>query len=204
MCSPIEQSVAPRVEFAAGIDGDKAECVVSIIACAGDWFGGWDGLTPGSVDKFITADGKGGRLVEVIKTGEPAIMIGHWPGMYFNGDRVGFKIFQGIVKRLNDHYDNLIWMKNSEIARYWAARELTRIDKADNKITFKAPYACPGFTVRIAGRPTGEPKVVVDGKPTALKEVSKPLDLKPGTWVKEKEGVSVCFDLRKGESAIEW
>ncbi len=35
-----------------------------------------------------------------------------------------------------------------------------------------------------------------------MNRVSKPLDLKPGTWVKEKNGVSVCFDLRKGESAI--
>jgi hypothetical protein len=197
-----KQSVAPRVEFAAGIDGDKPECVVSIIACAGDWFGGWDGLVRGSADKFITADGKGGRLPEVIATGEPAIMIGHWPGIYFNGDRVGFNIFKEVVKRLHATYDNLIWMKNSEIARYWTARELTKIEKAEGKITFRAPYACPGFSVRVAGRMEGEPKLVVEGKPTALKEVAKVLDLKPGTWVKDKEGASMCFDLRKGESTI--
>ena len=47
-------------------------------------------------------------------------------------------------------------------------------------------------------------KVVVDGKPQPLTEVAKPLDLKPGTWVKDKDGVSVCFDLPKGHSALAW
>ena len=198
-----KQSVAPRVEFAAGIDGDK-ECVVSVIGCTGDWFGGWDGLERGSADKLITEDGRRGRLPEVIAAGEPAIIVCHWPGVYFNGERVGFNIFKEVVKRLNAHYGHLIWMKNSEIARYWAARELTKIEKAEGKITFKAPYSCPGFTVRVAGRMEGEPKLVVDGKPTPLKEVAKVLDLKPFTWVKEKESVSVCFGMRKGENAFEW
>ena len=121
--------MAPRVEYASGLDGPDPRCVVSIIGCTGDWFGGWDGLTPGSADRFITADFKGGRLPEVIARGEPAIMACHWPGIYFNGQEVGFKIFQEVVRRLHAAYDNLIWMKLSAIARYWAARELTRIER---------------------------------------------------------------------------
>jgi hypothetical protein len=199
-----KQSVAPRVEFAAGIDTDKPECVVSVIGCTGDWFGGWDGLERGSADKLITADGKGGRLPEVIAAGEPAIIVCHWPGVYFNGDRVGFNIFKEVVKRLDAHYDHLIWMKNSEIARYWVARELTRIDKTETGLAFKAPYACPAFTVRTSARPVAGIQVVIDGKPTALAEVAKRLDLKPGAWVTDKDGVTVCFDLPKGGSAVVW
>ncbi len=199
-----KQSVAPRVEFAAGIDTDKPECVVSVVGCTGDWFGGWDGLERGTVDQFITKDGKGGRLPQVIEAGEPTILVCHWPGIYFNGEKVGFNIFKEVVQRLNNHYQNLFWMKNSEIARYWAAKELTRIDKADNTLTFKAPYACPAFTVRMAGRAGGAVKIVIDGKPTALKEVTKPLELKAGTWVQEKDSVSVCFDLPKGASSVGW
>ena len=41
------RSVAPRVELASGLDGPDPRCVVSIIGCTGDWFGGWDGLTAG-------------------------------------------------------------------------------------------------------------------------------------------------------------
>jgi hypothetical protein len=37
-----DESVAPRVEYASGLDGPDPRCVVSIIACAGDWTGGWD------------------------------------------------------------------------------------------------------------------------------------------------------------------
>jgi hypothetical protein len=69
------RSVAPRVEYASGLTGTNPKCVVSIIGCTGDWFGGWDGLNPGSVDKFITENLKGGRLPQVIDKGEPAILV---------------------------------------------------------------------------------------------------------------------------------
>ncbi|MBN2270016.1 MAG: twin-arginine translocation signal domain-containing protein, partial [Sedimentisphaerales bacterium] len=39
-----DRSVAPLVQYASGLDSDDPKCVVSIIGCTGDWFGGWDGL----------------------------------------------------------------------------------------------------------------------------------------------------------------
>jgi hypothetical protein len=33
------------------------------------------------------------------------------------------------VRRLAARYNNLLWMKLSEVARYWAARELTRSER---------------------------------------------------------------------------
>ena len=65
-CSPTSRASRRGCEYASGLDGPIRSCVVSIIGCTGDWFGGWDGLEPGSVDQFITADLKSGRLVEVI------------------------------------------------------------------------------------------------------------------------------------------
>jgi hypothetical protein len=199
-----KRSVAPLVQYAKGIDGPNPECVVSVIGCTGDWFGGWDGLERGSVDQFITEDGKGGRLPQVIGAGEPAILVCHWPGIYFNGERVGFDIFKEVVKRLHAHYDNLLWMKNSEIARYWAAKELTRIDRAENTVTFKSPYACPAFTVRIPVVAGGPPMVTAAGEPRPLTEVARPLDLKSGTCVRDKNGLTACFDLPKGDSTVAW
>jgi hypothetical protein len=95
-------------------------------------------------------------------------------------------------------------MKNSEIARYWAAKELTRIDRAENQVRFKAPYACPAFTVRVATRPPGEVRTLVEGKPQPLTEVRRALDLKAGTWFRDRDAVTVCFDLPKAESALTW
>jgi hypothetical protein len=196
------RSVAPRVEYASGLSGANPKCVVSIIGCTGDWFGGWDGLEVGSVDKFITSDLKGGRLPQVIERGEPAILVCHWPGIYFNGIEIGFSIFKEVVRRLHERYDNLVWMKNSEVARYWAAKELTRINRRGGEVTLGAPFASPNFTLEIGitGRPV--PKLTVGGNPIELKEVRKPLDLKSGTFYRQEKGVRVCFDLSKGESRV--
>jgi len=198
-----DRSVAPRVEYASGLDGSDPRCVVSIIGCTGDWFGGWDGMTPGSVDRFITEDLQSGRMVEVIDRGEPAIMVCHWPGIYFNGEELGFDIFKEAVRRVHAKYDNLIWMKLSEIARYWAAKELTQIQEQDGAITLIAPFACPRFTLAVPARGDAVPKLTLAGKPQSLKEVPRPLNLAPGTWARDAAGLIVCFDLPKGQTRLE-
>lgn len=198
-----DRSVAPRVEYASGLDGSDPKCVVSIIGCTGDWFGGWDGLTPGSVDRFITEDLSQGRMVDVIASGEPAIMVCHWPGIYFNGEELGFNIFKEIVARLHTKYDNLIWMKLSEISRYWAAKELTRIDSRNGAISLDAPFATPRFTLSVAAPAGAVPKLSLAGKPQPLREVSQSLNLTPGTWTRRENNLVVCFDLPKGKSRLD-
>jgi hypothetical protein len=203
------QSVAPRVELAAGLDGSDPKCVVSIIGCTGDWFGGWDGLSPGSADRFITADCKSGRLVEVIACGEPAIIVCHWPGLYFNGRQVGFKIFQDVVERLESAFDNLIWMKLSEIARYWAARELTRIERAGPLgLSLRAPFACPQLTLKVeldgeaASSPTTRVRISSDRGATLLSPVDLARQIKSGTFFRKDHTLITCFDLPKGPSRL--
>jgi hypothetical protein len=204
-----ERSVAPRVELASGLDGADPRCVVSMIGCTGDWFGGWDGMTPGSADQFITADLKRGRLREVISRGEPAILVCHWPGMYFNGQETGFKIFQEVVKRLHKAYDHLIWMKLSEIARYWAARELTRIERTSpGRLEFQAPYACPQFTVKLEVENPGAAassrvRQKAGQNQIELRPVASLLSLKSGTVFRQERNLVACFDLPKGGSRLE-
>ena len=195
-------SVEPRVEYASGLDGDDPRCVVSIVACTGDWTGGWDCSDRGDVDKFITADLSRGRMVEVIERGEPALMLCHWTGIYFNGEEVGFRIFQEAVGRMHSKYDNLRWMKLSEIARYWAAKELTRIETVPQGVRFAAPFAAPDFTVKVAARSEAAPRVAVPRGEVALSEVRDPLRLIAGTFYREGETAMVCFDLPKGGSQI--
>lgn len=198
-----DRSVAPLVQYASGLAGDDPKCVVSIIGCTGDWFGGWDGLERGSVDKLITQDLNAGRLPQVIEKGEPAIMVCHWPGIYFNGEEVGFNIFKEVVRRLHARYDNLIWMKLSEIARYWAAKELTRIDKEGSKVTFTAPFAATRFTVRLDAPAGAAPKLNLNGKPAELRRLVNPMELNSGCWCANDQAVTLCFDLPKGKSTLE-
>ena len=197
-----ERSVVPRVEYASGLNGSNPKCSVSIIGCTGDWFGGWDGLTPGSVNRFITPDLKSGRLPYVIDKEEPAILVCHWPGIYYNGEELGFNIFKEIVNRVHARNDNLLWMKLSEIARYWAAKELTTIEKQGNTITFTAPFASPIYTVDVKTTPNAVPKLTTTGTPVPLKEVKHPLKLATGTFHRHQQGVTVCFDLPKGKSVL--
>jgi len=198
-----DRSVAPRVEYALGLTGPDPRCVVSIIGCTGDWFGGWDGLSPGSVDRFITQELQGGRLPQVIDKGEPAVLVCHWPGIYYNGEELGFRIFKEVVRRIHARYDNLIWMKLSEIARYWAAKELTQIEKQGNRVTFNAPFATKRFTARIKADPPHFPKLILNGSQVRLRWAKSLLQLKSGTWHTDSQNVTVCFDLPKGKTIVE-
>jgi hypothetical protein len=168
-------------------------------------FGGWDGLTPGTVDQFITEDGRGGRLPEVIRRGEPAVLAGHWPGFYFNGKEVGFTILKEVVARLHAHFDNLIWLTLGELSQYWAARELTRIEVVEGAYTFRAPFACPGFTVSLPMRGARGVEVVAGspGVRTILTAVERRSRLAPATFVREETGVMACFDLPKGTTRVQ-
>lgn len=197
------ESVAPRVEYASGLDGPDPRCVVSVIACTGDWTGGWDCTPPGGADRFITADGQSGRLVEVIQRGEPALLLAHWTGIYFNGAETGFKIFQEVVRRLHARFDHLHWMKLSEVARYWAARQLTRIELDGGSVRFKAPFACPEFTVRWETTAQGPVRLRVGPVAEPLREVNSLRALIPGSWCREQQTVTACFALPKGSSQLE-
>jgi hypothetical protein len=196
------KSVAPLVLYPSDLTGTNPKCVVSIIGCTDDWFGGWDGLTPGSADKLITEDLSSGRMIDVIESGEPAIMVCHWPGIYFNGDRVGFNILKEVTKRLNQKYDHLIWMKLSEIARYWAAKELTSITLSEKKLLLKAPFSTPAFTLKL-NFTVHNPDIKNEGeelKPLARVNDSK--SIKSDSWYSDNKSTILCFNLKRGQSEL--
>jgi len=129
-------------------------------------------------------------------------LLAHWTGIHYNGLELGFRTFQEVVRRLNARYDNLLWMKLTELARYWAAKELTSIGVQGARIIFDAPFACPAFTVRVSS--SGKPPVVHEknGKGTPLREVRGLRELESGSWVQQGNSTVISFDLPKGNSAI--
>jgi hypothetical protein len=198
-----DKSVAPVVLHPSGLEGTDPKCVVSVIGCTGDWFGGWDGLEPGDVNKFISNDLSSGRMVDVIESGEPAIMVCHWPGLYFNGKKIGFNILKEIKRRLDQKYDSLIWMRLGEIARYWAAKDLTKISLDNGKINLYAPFATEGFTLRLTDLRIRSPFVITaDNQKRPLESVKTRNDLKEFTWYSGKNESLICLNLTKGSSTI--
>ena len=206
-----KESTQPRLEHVDALEKDSPRAVVSVWAGTGDWFGNWDGDAEVHGEKYCNADATGGRMVELIERGEPAVMLCHWPGLYNQGTKKGFESFKQVILALEQKYrDRTLWMTSRELARYAAARELTRIerkdgpDRKDGSITLTAPFACPQFTLRLpagqggAGAPAGPPVITRRNQPIPLREVAAARDLQAGTWLKQADGVVVCFDLSKG------
>jgi hypothetical protein len=196
-----DKSVQPELFHVSGLDTDDPRCSVHIIGCTADWFGGWDGLVPGDPDKFITPDLSEGRMVEVIEKQEPAIMVCHWPGIYYNGEKIGFNILKTVVGRIHEKYDNLYWMTLSEISRYWAAKKLTRVEVGNGEVQFSAPFASKEFTIRINKKIKGADLVMMDEK-IALSKKNSPLEVENGTYYSNKNESILCFALPKGKSHV--
>jgi hypothetical protein len=125
--------------------------------------------------------------------------------MYSNGTKSGFIAFQNVVKAIHSRFrDQTEWMKLSEIARYWAAKEVTEIKATDKGYLIDAPFACPQFTVKLNTNASSPPRIIrmEAQKAVPLQEVQQPRDLKAGTWLKNDEQTIVCFDLQKGSSRL--
>ncbi|MCH2368447.1 MAG: twin-arginine translocation signal domain-containing protein [Planctomycetes bacterium] len=199
-----DESTEPRIEHASGLGTASPRAVVNVPAGTGDWFGGWDGDVKSRGHLYSNDDATSGRMVELIERGAPAVMLCHWPGMYTQGTREGFGDFKKVVVALNTKYrDRTLWMKISEIARYWAARELTAIERKAAGFSLDAPFACPAFTLRVKSKRAGPPKVTSAGRSPDLSEVRKARDLVPGSWLRQEDSLTLCLDLPKGRSRLE-
>lgn len=198
-----DESSQPQLEHVRGLGTDDVRVTVNVVAGTGDWFGGWDGDLESEPDRYATRDGQSGRMVHWIRKGQPAVFLCHWPGMYCHGTKSGFRAFQQVVTSINEHHaDAIAWMKPSEIARYWAARELTHMERANGEIAFAAPFACPDFTLRLASSGAQPPRLSAAGTETLLREVADRRLLTAGTWMREGVNSVVCLDLPKGSSLL--
>ena len=199
-----DENTEPRLEHVSGLETANPRAVVNVPAGTGDWFGGWDGDVKSRGHLYANDDATSGRMVELIERGAPAVMLCHWPGMYTQGTREGFGDFKKVVVALNTRFgDRTLWMKISEIARYWAARELTAIERTATGFSFDAPFACAAFTLRARSKRPGPPKLILGGRPLALEEARRARDLAPGNWLRQEGSLTLCFDLPKGESRLE-
>jgi hypothetical protein len=93
-------------------------------------------------------------------------------------------------------------MKLSEIARYWAAKELTTISVEKNKILLKAPFAAPGFTLKVNSS-IRQPVINIPGGETkSFSRVNNIRSLQANTWYSEKSVSIICLDLVKRTTEI--
>jgi len=186
-------------------DVEKGIAIASIIGCTDDWFGNWTGYDAGDPDRFLTEDLQGGCLPPVLERELPCVLVSHWPGFYFGGEEVGFRVLQEVKRRL-DRYDpdgtRTRWMKTSEIGHYWMARQLsdlavTSLGAGGWQLTVDTHFPTEDFTLSVDRALV---RVQVDG--ADLRPVSARRELRAGTfWVDGRRTV-LAFDLREGMTTI--
>ncbi len=81
----------------------------------------------------------------------------HWQSQYANGSRQGLAGLEVVAQRLADTFGpRLLWMTNSEMARYRAAEEALQTTWLDeNTLQLDAAFACPDFTLTPGRNPAG-------------------------------------------------
>lgn len=198
-----DQSTEPKLEHLRGLGTDDVRVTVNVPAGTGDWFGGWQGDVLSETDRYCNIEATRGRMVELIEQRRPAVMLCHWPGMYSNGSKEGFNSFKRVVDSLASRFANeTLWMKVSEIGRYWAAKQLTEIERTGNRITLTAPFSTEKFTLQIDD--ASGPVAIQQGNNvrTPLREAGQRSTLDSGTWIVEGRKLVACFDLPRGQSHI--
>ncbi|MDE0086694.1 MAG: hypothetical protein OXU23_13330 [Candidatus Poribacteria bacterium] len=184
------------------VERDKGIAIASIVACAGDWFGGWTGYDLGDADRFITEDLQGGRLPPILEKELPCVLVGHWPGFYFNGEKHGFDVLKKVKERL-DNYDpdgtKTIWMKTSEIGHYWMALEFTEITvlEEQQQVNIATQFPTANFTL-VLDSPIRH--IQING--WDIREVHSRRDFQRDTFLCEGKQTFVAFDLEIGETEL--
>ncbi len=197
------ESTEPVAEYVRGEAEGEPRLTMNVPAGTGDWFGGWQGDGESEPDRYLDVTGSSGRMAELIERRQPAVMLCHWPGMYCNGSLTGFYAFQRIVRTLAEvHGEQTLWMKVSEIGRYWAAKRLVSINRQSERIQIEAPIGTEQFTLELANA-SGPVTLHRDGNPTELREVATRAALDSGSWFRGADRLLVCFDLTKGKSELE-
>lgn len=197
------ESTQPKLEFISSNE-TADNLTMNVPAGTGDWFGGWEGSRTSEGHRYANDDATSGRMVELIRQGEPAVMLCHWPGMYCGGEKSGFRDFKNVVTALSGRFgEETIWMKLSDIGRYKAAQELTSINRTEGRIAFSAPLSCADFTIEFPGRLRRAPvKIERRTKQTPLSKVSSAAKLTTNSYVATGDTITLCFDLSAGNSEI--
>jgi hypothetical protein len=194
----------PKLEYTSE-RRDVSNLTINVPAGTGDWFGGWEGSVQPQPDRYCNAEATSGRMVELIERGQPAVMLCHWPGMYCNGTKTGFKAFQRVVTSLDSRFkDQTLWMKVSEIGRYQAAKELTTFSfSGENTIEIDAPLGCNDFTFAIDSPETPAGARLEHGdRRVRMQRANLISNLAADRFLSQPTRTVYCLNLPKGKSRL--
>jgi hypothetical protein len=108
-------------------DRAREQVVISVPANTADIF--WSMEQPvtqrlqfirNGIDRLASADGRTGRIRQLIDSGHPVVLVTHWQSLYTQGTGLGLEGLCALAKRIRNAFGNsLEWVTCSELARRW-------------------------------------------------------------------------------------
>ncbi len=104
---------------------ERGQTVVSVPANAPDIFWSMEHPTGErrqfireNIDRLLSADGRTGRIRELIETADPVILLTHWQSLYTQGTGLGLEGLNELAERIHKVFGNNVeWISCSERAR---------------------------------------------------------------------------------------
>ncbi|MBO3803288.1 MAG: hypothetical protein JTT11_05360 [Candidatus Brockarchaeota archaeon] len=207
--------VMPRLMY---MDRWKGEAVVSMVSCNDDWI--WETMTKevrskwseelvsAYADKYVSSDGRSGRLVEVLDAGSYVAFHTHWNSMFSNGAKIGLRVMREVFGRIDSLLGSRVqWMKFSDVAMLTAASASLNVKAAEKGgglvLELDTPFPCRNLTVSFRREEkVKEAFLSRSGKRSDEIPISEAGDgigrLDSNTWTQRNGRVYVCVDLSKG------
>jgi hypothetical protein len=107
-------------------DPGRGQVVVSVPANAGDIFWSMDQPTlearrqyiRDGIDRLVSADGRTGRIRDLIESDHPVVLVTHWQSLYTQGTGLGLEGLQALAERIQRVFGTrLDWVSCSELAQ---------------------------------------------------------------------------------------
>ncbi len=122
------------VEFEAQ---DRGQVVISVPANCADIFWSMEQPTPGErqkyiqqgIDRLLSADGRSGRIRELVESGHPVTLLTHWQSLYTQGTALGLEGLCALAERIGKVFGSRVqWVTCSELARRWHENRMPRAE----------------------------------------------------------------------------
>ena len=194
---------------------EKSQAVVGIWAGNQDYI--WDtqlferpesGQDPELLaDRYITANGKSGRIVELLQGNGPVVLRTHYQSLFSNGLLLGLETMKVVVQRLEANFgDSIEWVSLSTLAARFLVAEKAKFGITSDENSVRVSIDCAyeadvmTFTVVLPWRLEQVPQVSYDG--VALKAVSENSELTVGSFHALGSTITVSVPVSKGTTQV--
>jgi hypothetical protein len=110
---------------------DRGQAVVSVPATCSDIFWSMERPTRAErlkhvqdgIDRLLSADGRTGRIRQLVEWGQPVVLLSHWQSLFTQGSGIGLEGLAALAERIQKIFGSrLEWVTCSELARRAAGR----------------------------------------------------------------------------------